>query len=62
MVADGAEQQTAQGLDQAVLERQAEEELGELAARWVALLPEDSRLRQELNRLLVLAPGRRQAA
>lgn len=54
---DGAE------LDLAVLERQAERELGEWAARWECRLPKDSPVRQAASRLRILAdPERRQAA
>lgn len=54
--------ETAGDLDSAVAEREALEELGELAARWAPKLAEDSGVRRQLTRLLDLAPESPRAA
>lgn len=48
--------ETARDVDVAVLERQAQEELGSLAKFWSEQLPEKSELREELRTLARLAP------
>ena len=48
--------ETARDVDVAIIERQAQEELGSLAKFWFEQLPEQSELRGELRILARLAP------
>ncbi len=53
---------TSRDVDVAVMERKALEEFGALAEHWVDRLPADSEVREEISRLLPLAPPREAAA